>query len=219
MARLTLRLEDNQVIQHLDSQFIIFMQTKEAAKGWSITASLYKVAQAWHKQKKEAPATLTQPLRTILFHCFLTSLRSRLQEMEENQELLLKAKELGLIEAQSYLYLTWSQEEKKYIKDSMDPLGHVDAVRMLNLMIQLSSFPDTVGRFHALRPLSAEHRSEVLPFLLEIQSRTPEANQLYLQLRRLCRNGALHLIGATMRPSKIGRSPLALQVDRLLQSL
>ena len=101
----------------------------------------------------------------------------------------------------------------------MDPLGHVDAVRMLNLMIQLSSFPDTVGRFHALRPLSAEHRSEVLPFLLEIQSRTPEANQLYLQLRRLCRNGALHLIGATMRPSKIGRSPLALQVDRLLQSL
>ena len=128
--------------------------------------------------------------------------------MEENQELLLKAKELGLIEAQSYLYLTWSQEEKKYIKDSMDPLDHVDAVRMLNLMIQLSSFPD-----------SAEHRSEVLPFLLEIQSRTPEANQLYLQLRRLCRNGALHLIGATMRPSKIGRSPLALQVDRLLQSL
>ena len=80
----------------------------------------------------------------------------------------------------------------------MDPLDHVDAVRMLNLMIQLSSFPD-----------SAEHRSEVLPFLLEIQSRTPEANQLYLQLRRLCRNGALHLIGATMRPSKIGRSPLA----------
>ena len=169
--------------------------------------------------EEAAPATLTQPLRTILFHCFLTSLRSRLQEMEENQELLLKAKELGLIEAQSYLYLTWSQEEKKYIKDSMDPLDHVDAVRMLNLMIQLSSFPDTVGRFHALRPLSAEHRSEVLPFLLEIQSRTPEANQLYLQLRRLCRNGALHLIGATMRPSKIGRSPLALQVDRLLQSL
>ena len=125
----------------------------------------------------------------------------------------------GTDQAQSYLYLTWSQEEKKYIKDSMDPLDHVDAVRMLNLMIQLSSFPDTVGRFHALRPLSAEHRSEVLPFLLEIQSRTPEANQLYLQLRRLCRNGALHLIGATMRPSKIGRSPLALQVDRLLQSL
>ena len=121
MARLTLRLEDNQVIQHLDSQFIIFMQTKEAAKGWSITASLYKVAQAWHKQKKEAPATLTQPLRTILFHCFLTSLRSRLQEMEENQELLLKAKELGLIEAQSYLYLTWSQEEKKYIKGLHGP--------------------------------------------------------------------------------------------------
>ena len=211
---------DNSELRELvKAMFIIFMQTKEAAKGWSITASLYKVAQAWHKQKKEAPATLTQPLRTILFHCFLTSLRSRLQEMEENQELLLKAKELGLIEAQSYLYLTWSQEEKKYIKDSMDPLDHVDAVRMLNLMIQLSSFPDTVGRFHALRPLSAEHRSEVLPFLLEIQSRTPEANQLYLQLRRLCRNGALHLIGATMRPSKIGRSPLALQVDRLLQSL
>ena len=51
------------------------------------------VAQA----EEAAPATLTQPLRTILFHCFLTSLRSRLQEMEENQELLLKAKELGLI--------------------------------------------------------------------------------------------------------------------------
>ena len=44
---------DNSELRELvKAMFIIFMQTKEAAKGWSITASLYKVAQAWHKQKK-----------------------------------------------------------------------------------------------------------------------------------------------------------------------
>ena len=61
--------------------------------------------------------------------------------------------------------------------------------------------------------------SEVLPFLLTIHLRSTEAQQLYLCLHRIARNSCMHLIGATLRPSKLGRSPLAQYVDKLVQAI
>ena len=59
LGRLVLRLEDNQAIASLDTQFLMFMSTAEDAKGWSLTSSLYRVAESWHKQKESDPGSLS----------------------------------------------------------------------------------------------------------------------------------------------------------------
>ena len=59
LGRLVLRLEDNQAIASLDTQFLMFMSTAEDAKGWSLTSSLYRVAESWHKQKESDLGSLS----------------------------------------------------------------------------------------------------------------------------------------------------------------
>ena len=219
MGRLTLRMEDSLNVYGLDTSFMLFLQTKESEKGWTITKQLFSVAQEWHRQKAEDATVLNQPMRTVLLHCLFTALRDRLRSMETDTAMCLKAKEMGLTDGSSYLYLRWNQKDHRYEADTQEPLAHSKAMEIAEYLIQLTAFPDTVGKFHPLRKLTESMESEVIPFALQIQNRNQEAHQLYCLMRRLCRNGCLHLVGATARPTRLGRSPLAVRVDQLLQSL
>lgn len=136
-----------------------------------------------------------------------------------NRDVYERAREMNLVEDQSYVYLRWSGEEKKHIKDTQEPLSHEQAAQSVKAIQNLCMFPEVLGRFHALRPLSANHSSEVVPFLCIIQNRSAESQQMYAHLRRLCRCGCTHLIGMTIRPSKLGRSPLAVQLEKQVQNL
>ena len=53
----------------------------------------------------------------------------------------------------------------------------------------------------------------------EIQNRSQESQQCFHLLGKPSRNACTHLIAATLRPAKLGRSPLANTVDRLLQEI
>ena len=174
------------------------------------------------KQKREAnPPTVTSPLRNVLFFCLWASLREMLTKMEstEHRDTFEKAREYGLTANDTYVYLKWDPQLKKHVPDEASPLPHTEAVQAVLTIQQLCSCPDVIGRFHAMRPLVANHTSEVVPFLLTIQNRSQASQQMYHLLRRLCRNGCTHLIGMTMRPSKLGRSPLAQQLEKQVQSL
>ena len=85
----------------------------------------------------------------------------------------------------------------------------------MRVLLRLATFPHVVGRFHALRKLIAAPTGDVIPFTLMAQNRTAESHQLYTLMHRLARNSVWHLIGSTMRPTKIGRSPLAKQLDKI----
>ena len=74
---------------------------------------------------------------------------------------------------------------------------------------------DTIGRFHPLRKLSPEMASDVIPWTLEIQNKSQEAQAVYQLISRLVRSGVTHLAASTLRPSKLGRSPLATAVDKM----
>ena len=54
---------------------------------------------------------------------------------------------------------------------------------------------------------------------MTVQTRSQEANQMYHCMARLSRCSCWHLVGCTTRQSKLGRSPLAVQIDKMLQSL
>ncbi|OLQ04170.1 hypothetical protein AK812_SmicGene12803 [Symbiodinium microadriaticum] len=219
LARLALRLEDAMSICNLDNEFILFFQT--SSNPWSITSPLYTTATQWKAKKESDPTSLSQPLRSVLFYCVWASLLPQLRKMEEatEEEFIKEVKSRGLTEENSWLYLKWDNQAKKHQKDTQEPLEHVTAVQLVQQIMMLCTYPDTIGRFHALRPLTSNLTSDVIPFMLTLQNRTQESHQLYTCVRRLCRNSCTHLVGMTLRPSRLGRSPLAQQIDRLLKHI
>ncbi|CAE7292983.1 unnamed protein product [Symbiodinium microadriaticum] len=199
LARLALRLEDAMSICNLDNEFILFFQT--GANPWSITTPLFTTATEWKAKKESNPESLSQPLRSVLFYCVWASLLTQLRKMEEpsEEEFINTVKGRGLTEDNSWLYLKWNNQTRKHEKDAQDPLEHVTAVQLVQQIMMLCTYPDTLGRFHALRPLTSNLSSDVIPFLLTLQNRTQESHQLYTCVRRLCRNSCTHLVGMALR--------------------
>ncbi|CAE7260287.1 unnamed protein product [Symbiodinium necroappetens] len=219
MGRLSLRLQDQLSIFSLDVEFILFLQTDASGNKFSITASLYAAAQQWHRQKESDPASLTQPMRNILLYCLFSALLERLEKLETDPDMMARVRQMGLVEGEAYLFLQWDAAQGKHIKAQVEPLSHREAVESVRVLLRLATFPHVVGRFHALRKLTAAPSGDVIPFTLMAQNRTAESHQLYSLMHRLARNSVWHLIGATMRPTKIGRSPLAKQLDKMIQNL
>ena len=219
MGRLSLRLEDQLSVFSLDVEFILFLQTDASGNKFSITASLYAAAQQWHRQKESDPASLTQPMRNILLYCLFSALLERLEKLETDSDMMAQVRQMGLVEGEAYLFLQWDAAQGKHIKAQVEPLSHREAVESVRVLLRLATFPHVVGRFHALRKLTATPSGDVIPFTLMAQNRTAESHQLYNLMYRLARNSVWHLIGATMRPTKIGRSPLAKQLDKMIQNL
>ena len=219
MGRLTLRLEDRIAVDMLDKEFFLFLQTDASGNEWSVTQKLYTVATEWNRLREKSPQEITQPLRCVLLHAFLTALMTQVTAIETSPQLLQKAKDRGLIQDESYCYLRWDHQEKRHLQAPQQPLDHATLKQCIQLMLQLIVFPNTVGNFHPVRKMTAGLSSEVLPFALVIQNRNQEAHQMYQCCQRLARNSSLHLVGATMRPAKLGRSPAANFLDKMLQDL
>ncbi|CAE7638711.1 unnamed protein product [Symbiodinium necroappetens] len=118
MGRLTLRIEDSLNVYGLDTSFMLFLQTKEPEKGWTITKELYSVAKEWNRQKAEEASALTQPMRT---------------------EMCLKAKEMGLTDGTSYLYLKWNQKDHHYEPDTQEPLALAKAMEIVDYLVTFTS--------------------------------------------------------------------------------
>eukprot|EP00439_Symbiodinium_sp_Y106_P002535 s6056_g1.t1 len=63
-------------------QFVQSRHQLYAVLGWATTGDLFAVAKEWNRRKSEEEASLSQPMRSVLLHCLLTALRTRLQCME-----------------------------------------------------------------------------------------------------------------------------------------
>ena len=220
MGRLSLRMEDALGVIHLDMEYMIFLQTEATGNEFAITQQLYDTAVEWNRMKQEQPESLTNPMRNILLHNLFSALLMKLEALEEDQNLMAKARAKGLIEGSTYVYLQWDHSARKHIKAAAQPLEHQEAVLSVKMLKYLSMYPNVVGRFHALRKMTSESMgSDIIPFSLVAQNRTQEAHQMFTLMGRLSRNSIWHLIGGTARPAKPGRSPLAKYLDRLIQAL
>ena len=219
LARLCLRMEDSLAVTHLDQDFVLFLQTQSSGNKWAVTEDLYSVALDWKEKKSNQPQKLTQPLRNVLIYCLLTCLHNQVQALGTDKALLEMAQKKGLVVDNCFPFLQWDAEAKKHVASTIEPMTHTAVLEHVHLMMKLVTFPSVIGRFHAWRQLSAHHASEVLPFIMTVQTRSQEANQMYHCMARLSRCSCWHLVGCTTRQSKLGRSPLAVQIDKMLQSL
>ena len=74
-----------------------------------------------------------------------------------------------------------------------------------------------VLRFHSAQKLQGQLQGPTVPFLLQIGNRTPEATQLYLHLRSMTQSAVWQLVGGSLRPERMGRSALAIELAKRLQ--
>ncbi|OLP92697.1 hypothetical protein AK812_SmicGene25461 [Symbiodinium microadriaticum] len=219
MGRLTLRLEDRQAVDMLDKEFFLFLQTENSGNSWSVTKRLYTVASEWNRLKETEPESITQPLRSVLLHAFLTALQTQILNIESDANLHQQATAKGLLQDDAYSYLHWNHKTKQHDKAPQQPIDHQALKQCVELMLKLIVFPNTIGNFHPLRKHTANLSSEVLPFALVIQNRNQEAHQLCCCFQHLSRNSCMHLVGATLRPAKLGRTPAAEYLDRLIHDI
>ena len=222
LGRLVLRQEDSLSVTQLDCQFVIFMKNKAEADqsaNWSITGQLLSVGNHWRDRKAQSPKDLNQPLRTVLFSSWLTAIRFRIQEFTSNPSVKEQAIKMGILVEDSFPYMQWDPEASKHVQIPQDPLTVADALQTIEQLQKIIVHPNVIGRFHPLRKLTEGMVSDVIPWTLEIQNRTQEAQAAYALIGRLVRNGCTHLAASTLRPSKLGRSPLATAVDKMIQEL
>ena len=60
--------------------------------------------------------------------------------------------------------------------------------------------------------------ADVVPFTLEIHNRCRESQEVYVAFERMSYNAVWHIVGTTIRPSKLGRGPLEKAVEEAARS-
>ncbi|CAE7775227.1 unnamed protein product [Symbiodinium microadriaticum] len=155
MGRLSLRMEDALGVIHLDMEYILFLQTEATGNEFAITQQLYDTAVEWNRMKQEQPTSLTNPMRKILLHNLFSALLMKLEALEEDQDLMAKARAKGLIEGSTYVYLQWDHSTRQHIKAAAQPLEYEEAV----LSVKMTS--ESLG-------------ADIIPFSLVAQNRTQE---------------------------------------------
>eukprot|EP00439_Symbiodinium_sp_Y106_P031908 s952_g3.t2 len=152
-------------------------------------------AQHWHalkEQKQEKMDELALSLRTFLFRSMLDALLQWLQDTIKDTEQLKTAMTL-----QVFL-------PKEEASELMIPFLQFDQ-ETKTLAVQ--------GPFHSTQ----KFQGPTVPFLLQIGSRTPEATGPHLHLRSMTQSAIWQLVGGSLRPERMGRSALAVELAKLLQ--
>ena len=228
LSRLVLRQSDALSYLQLDVGFMLFLKTTmtphlekepEAAVDWTIVPNLYKVATKWHTDKEKAPDTLVTTLRTTLFYCTISTLLDRVTDMSQKPQDLERLRTLGIMEGNTFLYLKWNQDTKKHDKAEREHPTLEQILQWLETIKKSLAFPKVIMRFHALRRMTPQMSAEVVPFTLEIHNRCQEAQVVYQLLERMCFSSLWHLVGGTMRPSKLGRGPLEKSIEESARRL
>ena len=123
------------------------------------------------------------------------------------------------MEGNTFLYLKWNQEAKKHDKAEREHPTMEQVLQWLETIKKSLAFPKVIMRFHALQHMTPQMSAEVVPFTLEIHNRCQEAQVVYQLLERMCFSSLWHLVGGTMRPSKLGRGPLEKSIEESARRL
>ncbi|CAE7731380.1 unnamed protein product [Symbiodinium sp. CCMP2592] len=214
LARLCLRHEDELSQTRVERDFVLTMETQEAA----VLTKLYRLAQAWRVKKDKQEVTCS--LRVCLFMGLLQVWLERMRALEvpgDEAEALRKSivdkgyaqMPEGTTELQ-WLYLRWNSTTKALEKvPDAEPMFQSQVVTMLVQLQATREAPNALLRFRSTRRMAEEYAGETVTFLLTVGHRDPMAAQAWGMLTNLCGNGAGKVIGLKMKPAKMDRQPLA----------
>ena len=89
----------------------------------------------------------------------------------------------------------------------MEP-SHSALMEAVEQIIELTTQPGLVHRFHSLRPLKETYQTDTVITLVTLSIR-PEANKLHLLFSKLQDSAATQLIGLRLRQERVKPSQLA----------
>ncbi|CAE7675397.1 unnamed protein product [Symbiodinium sp. CCMP2592] len=228
LARLVLRQADAISCLQMDVGYMIFLKTSmqprlpeepTATLDWAVVHNLYQVAQKWHQDKEKNPESVTTTLRTTLVYCLISTLLERVESAESKPQDMARLQALGLVEDNRFLYLRWNAERRCHDKATREHLPMEQAKIHLRTIMQHLVFPKVIMWFHALRKLSSTMTADIVPFTLEIHNRCQESQQVFMAFERLCHSSIWHLLGGTLRASKLGRGPLEKSIEDLARKI
>ena len=220
MSRLLLRHEDQQSIDRSEKGFILFCQARGML---SIIPDLTRTLETWAKLKEEQPTTLTLPQRAAMLQQMVKIWHTRLEAVTASEESKEQAQKMLILNPDGTVpYLQYNrQEQQMEVKKDREPMEYAEVMKLLVELQDLVLLPLSTQRFHAARKsaMTPGYKGEIVPMMLEVGLRTPEADRTWSILARLSHSGACRAIAATMRQERLGRSALAKLIQQQAESL
>ena len=217
MARLAIRLEDQQSLDRLDKGFLIHQKTQVPE---CMLGEMFKISETWKEAKASIPPKVTSSLRVILFKSFMTEFQSRLQMVEKpevTEGLISKDWICRQGEELHWRYLSWDVEKQQDVHHpTLELISHTTILQSVQSLLEHVS-DQTLHRYHATRPLAETFTGPSVCFMLEISLRGARAQKMHQALCNLAQCAAMKLMGTNLVRERIKRSPLAQQIDKMLQ--
>ena len=216
-ARLAVRLEDQQSLDRLDKAFLIHQKTQVPE---CILPDMFKISETWKEARAMVPPKVVSSLRVILFKSFMEEVLSRLRKIdhaEVTQGLIAQEWLFKDGEELKWRYLVWDSALQKDVHHpTMEPVSHTQIVQAVQTLLE-NATDHTLHRYHATRPLAETFTGPSVCFMLEISLRGAHAQKMYQALTSMAQCAAMKLMGANLVRERINRSPLAVQINKLLQ--
>ena len=202
-------------IDRCESGFMLFLQAQGML---SLVPDLFQVTQVWKKAKAEQPETINLPLRAVLLKHILDVLLTRLEACQKSEASLKEAREMLILDEGSNIpYLEWNAGQKTLqIRKDREPLPFEEAVSIIQELQTLVLLPLVVMRFHSTRKLVKEHKGDVLPMMLQLGHRTPEAQRAWTHMSRLAHSGLFRTCVLSLRGEKMGRNALEIALHKMI---
>ena len=214
MVKVVLRHEAE--IQRLktDVGYMVFIDTS----GLGILPLLRSMAEKWSEQF--AQGTVKTPLRHVLFLCMLETLKTKAEEIMQDEDRLQRCMNVEWIVAGStalnpaWVYHSWDSAQKCQVRAETAPLAHSEALKLIDLLIQHSPREGVLKNFKTPRKMSPkdQYKAEVLPFMASIGLRGESSKICFDALRVLSGLAITKLIGVRIRPERVQESQLIKQL-------
>ncbi|CAE7765167.1 unnamed protein product, partial [Symbiodinium sp. CCMP2592] len=213
MIRLMVRHEDSIKTLMLDTSFVIWMRTGLPG---GVPEGLFAVATKWKADRETTPPT--SPLRLTLWMCVWREFLQRLQPARMTQEIQTNMKKLGfLTDEGKWNFLRWDPDQAKLIPDTTrPPLTAAAAIELVESVIRLATDSQLLTRFAPTRPLASELKGPSITFLASVSNRSTPSDQMHASLAELCGSACCQVIGMSIKPERLTRSPLAQQIYKFL---
>ena len=206
-------------------EFMIFLQ---AGPG-SITSTMVKVSEEWHKHlQNERTAQMQRersPLRMIMAMSMFKELELRSAKVIAStaeaatlrKELI--SQQILTEDGKAWNQLQWSPEKGRLLPSNAPTLELHKAHGVLQEIQRLVQIPGLLLRFHALKALHKFHATDgmaVIPWKMVVGHRLKESHLLYQAMQEISHSGVTQLILMRARPAGLKRSPLAQRISQAL---
>ena len=218
LQRIVLRHEDALSLMRQEVAFVIHFRIGVEA---SLVNDIYQAQLGWRELRKVQPDKLQATLRNTLFECVLKALQQRIKRIEEQdqQDVRDRLAKAGWLDSGSstwtWAYLAWDPDKRtQTVNKERSPLVHTEAISAINSLLEGVKKPDSLTRFHPLRPVTNSMSGESVAFALQFPFRGEPARELYDATVRLSNASITQLIAAQIRVDRGQRSGLANAIAR-----